>query len=160
RMVAAAPNSPDALRHRAYAFALAGLQGAALEDLDRAEKLDKNPAAAPAWVALLRPYCRYQTSKLANLAGGADNTDPIAPLARLPRPPGQVRIRPPHRPRPPRRTHRPRQGRHRRTLLDRPRPPDRRSPVRPRPAPLRLPPRRLGRRHRRLHPRNPPPLPE
>lgn len=69
----------NALRHRAYALALGGLQGAALEDLDRAEQLDPPQAAGrPAWIATLRPFCRYQPGELADLAAARPADAPLA----------------------------------------------------------------------------------
>jgi tetratricopeptide (TPR) repeat protein len=68
RMVVNNPNSAFALWHRAYARAMAGLQGYALKDLAAAAQLKgENP---PAWAILLEPFCRYQTEKLVNLATG------------------------------------------------------------------------------------------
>ena len=66
RLVNENPNSAFALWHRAYARAMAGTFKGALEDLDAAEKLKGE--TAPDWVALLEPFCRYQTGKLVNLA--------------------------------------------------------------------------------------------
>ena len=76
RMVAAASpptqkqRQAHALRCRSYALALAGFQAAALNDLDRADALDPptQAAAMPAWIMVIRPYCRYQTAELAELA--------------------------------------------------------------------------------------------
>ncbi len=71
RMVASAPKSVWALQHRAYARALVGLHAAALEDLGAAEEAagaNAGEPAAPTWVALLGPYCRYDTARLAALA--------------------------------------------------------------------------------------------
>jgi tetratricopeptide (TPR) repeat protein len=62
RMVASDPKSAFALWHRAYAFAMVGLQGAALSDLKNAA--DLKDSEAPKWVALLEPYCRYQPKRL------------------------------------------------------------------------------------------------
>jgi tetratricopeptide (TPR) repeat protein len=66
RMVAKSPDSALALWHRAYARAMAGLLGGALEDLRTAEKLKQPPA--PAWLPLLEPFCKYQTETLVTLA--------------------------------------------------------------------------------------------
>jgi tetratricopeptide (TPR) repeat protein len=67
RMVAKDPKSAFALWHRAYARALAGMQGPALDDLTAAQRLSPS-AAAPSWVALLEPFCKYQTGRLTDLA--------------------------------------------------------------------------------------------
>jgi tetratricopeptide (TPR) repeat protein len=91
RMVALSKNSRAARWHRAYARALAGLHGAALEDLnalcenkptdtppvsadkspDVAEKpkveSDHLPADAPPWAPLLIQYCRYDHKRLVEL---------------------------------------------------------------------------------------------
>jgi hypothetical protein len=66
RMVMNNPNSAFALWHRAYASALAGLQGYALKDLTAAAQLSGE--APPDWVTLLGPFCKYQTEALVNLA--------------------------------------------------------------------------------------------
>jgi hypothetical protein len=66
RMVVNNPNSAAALWHRAYARAMAGMQGGALDDLKAAGQLrGENP---PPWVSLLEPFCKYQTGALVNLA--------------------------------------------------------------------------------------------
>jgi tetratricopeptide (TPR) repeat protein len=66
RMVINNPDSAFALWHRAYARALAGMQGYALKDLAAAADLkDKN---RPDWVTLLEPFCKFQTENLVNLA--------------------------------------------------------------------------------------------
>jgi tetratricopeptide (TPR) repeat protein len=66
RMVVSHPDSAFALWHRAYARAMAGMQGYALKDLDAAVRMkgDKSPD----WVALLEPFCQYQTENLLNVA--------------------------------------------------------------------------------------------
>lgn len=66
RMVAHDPQSPNALRHRAYAFALSGLPGLAEKDLSAADALPAAgaPASVPPWVALTAAYCRYDWQKL------------------------------------------------------------------------------------------------
>ncbi|HEY2587404.1 MAG TPA: hypothetical protein VGI81_16790 [Tepidisphaeraceae bacterium] len=77
RLVAADPNSAFARWHRAYALALAGLHKAALDDLAAAEALP-HKEAAPAWVELLDPVCRYRTEKLAELAAADKARAPLA----------------------------------------------------------------------------------
>jgi tetratricopeptide (TPR) repeat protein len=76
RMVAANPGSDFALWHRAYARAVAGFQGAALDDLSSADAIKKTDA--PAWVALLAPFCKYQTDKLEQLAGESPSSSGLA----------------------------------------------------------------------------------
>ncbi len=66
RMVVNNPNSAFALWHRAYARALAGMQGYALKDLAAAAALKDTDR--PDWVPLLEPFCKYQTGTLVNLA--------------------------------------------------------------------------------------------
>ncbi len=68
RMVVKYPDSADALWHRAYARAMAGMQWGALDDLKAANQLQGE--TPPAWVALLEPFCKYQTGILVNLATG------------------------------------------------------------------------------------------
>ncbi len=64
RMVTRDPKSAFALWHRAYALAMAGLQGAALVDLKSAADVkDANP---PKWAPLLEPFCRYQPKRLSD----------------------------------------------------------------------------------------------
>jgi tetratricopeptide (TPR) repeat protein len=75
RMVAANPDSAFALWHRAYARALSGFQGGALADLAAAAQ--KRRESAPAWVALLDPFCRYQTGKLVQLAASDRTLTPL-----------------------------------------------------------------------------------
>lgn len=79
--------SAVALWHRAYARAMAGLHAAALEDLDAGSRAGSRaalPAAslpsdsAPAWVALLGPYCRYDAPALTALAEHDAATRPLA----------------------------------------------------------------------------------
>jgi tetratricopeptide (TPR) repeat protein len=77
RMVATEPNSANAHWHRAYAMALAGLHRAALADLASASKLP-HKQAAPSWVELLEPLCRYRTEKLAALAAADKARAPLA----------------------------------------------------------------------------------
>lgn len=82
RLVVLRPRSADALRNRAYAWAMAGLQVLALEDLDAADALAKaDPAdhVAP-WAELIRPYCRYETSRLMQIALAADDQASALPL--------------------------------------------------------------------------------
>jgi tetratricopeptide (TPR) repeat protein len=68
RMVAKNPDSQLAFWHRAYAEAMAGLKGPALNDLKAAKELSgRNP---PKWVIPLEPFCRYQTGKLVDLSAG------------------------------------------------------------------------------------------
>jgi tetratricopeptide (TPR) repeat protein len=75
RLVARDPRSPLGLWHRAYAEALTGFHKAALDDLAAAEPLAKNAPAgskAPAWVALIDAFCRFQTAKLVAARSGPD----------------------------------------------------------------------------------------
>jgi tetratricopeptide (TPR) repeat protein len=76
RMVANDPNSAFALWHRAYASAMVGLQKDALDDLAAAGKLKSDNA--PAWVALLEPFCNYQTGKLVDLSNSDKTIEPLA----------------------------------------------------------------------------------
>jgi len=76
RMVAREPQSATALRHRAYARALAGFPGAALADL---EASSRDPAPAPPWSPLIDAYCRHDLDRLA--AAPADPA--LKPLATL-----------------------------------------------------------------------------
>jgi tetratricopeptide (TPR) repeat protein len=76
RMVANQPDDPVALWHRACALALAGLQNAALDDIDAARKLDPNHS--PEWAPLLEPYCKYQTNQLIKLAADVPSQAPLA----------------------------------------------------------------------------------
>lgn len=72
RMVVRDPKSPSALWHRAYARAMAGFHGAALEDLEAARKLAGSPPTGataasseePAWGKAIDAYCRYDIRRL------------------------------------------------------------------------------------------------
>jgi hypothetical protein len=65
RLVAHNPDSALALYYRAYALAWAGMHGAALEDLDRADALrKKSNDAAPAWTEAIRAFCRQDVGAL------------------------------------------------------------------------------------------------
>ena len=72
RMVAQGKHPRWAKWHRAYAFALAGLQKWALKDLEDAEKIvptsssEKDVAdySKPAWVDIINAFCRYDTKSL------------------------------------------------------------------------------------------------
>ena len=65
RMVAGSPDSPIALSHRAYAFALAGLQRFALDDLAAAQGATDD---LPPWTAVIDAYCRYDYPALMTTA--------------------------------------------------------------------------------------------
>lgn len=81
RMVAADPQSPAALWHRAYARALVGLHAAALEDLAQAEDLARASAIqAPRWVMLISLYCRYDAHTLAGEGVLGQSTSHLADL--------------------------------------------------------------------------------
>ncbi len=72
RMVAQGTHPRWAKWHRAYAFALSGLQKWALNDLEDAEKEAQSSAteketdayAKPAWVDIVNAFCRYDTKSL------------------------------------------------------------------------------------------------
>jgi hypothetical protein len=72
------PKSKAALQHRAYAFALVGMHGDALADLEAASKLSSS-ADAPDWLPLVEHFCRYDFTQLKKQR---DN-QPIRPLATL-----------------------------------------------------------------------------
>jgi tetratricopeptide (TPR) repeat protein len=80
RLAALHPKSADALRHRAYAYALAGFQKLALEDVDAASKLAAAGEKPPAWAELIEPYCRYETSKLGQVTLAATAAASELPL--------------------------------------------------------------------------------
>lgn len=80
RLVVLNPSSPTAHWHRAYARALAGFPEAALRSLADAEKLqtEVRPAvAAPAWVELIRSFCRFDVAQLSTI----DAAEPDGQLA-------------------------------------------------------------------------------
>jgi tetratricopeptide (TPR) repeat protein len=69
RLVAKYPNSPAAHWHHAYAQALTGFPGVALESLSRASKLradlpEGRRPPEPAWVGLLDMFCRRDFTRL------------------------------------------------------------------------------------------------
>ena len=70
--VARAPRSSDALRHRAYAYALAGLHRFALDDLAAAKAVPAGPGERSTWAPLLEAYCRFDTQALLDAKPGPD----------------------------------------------------------------------------------------
>jgi tetratricopeptide (TPR) repeat protein len=59
-----------AQQHRAYARALVGLHGMALQDLDRLPPDENNgdsPPTAPAWAKVIEPFCRFDEKQLRGL---------------------------------------------------------------------------------------------
>lgn len=77
RWVAREPDSPDALEHRAYALALAGLHKNALDDLEQA-KSKRAGKPGPDWSGWIGKYCRFETTSLAS-----DGNSPHGQLAML-----------------------------------------------------------------------------
>lgn len=81
RMMALDDASELAQRHRAYALAVVGMHR---EALDQLEKLDASAGAAsaagaaPAWLALLRPYCEFNHAALAKTAQSEGETEELA----------------------------------------------------------------------------------
>lgn len=88
RMVAASGRSAEALRHRAFAEAMAGLPQAALNDLAQAEQSENaNPAPAIShapWVDVITAACRSDGEALAVLSQGAEAGQLAALLRYLP----------------------------------------------------------------------------
>ncbi|MBX3412424.1 MAG: hypothetical protein KF708_07040 [Pirellulales bacterium] len=74
RLIVADRDSAWARWHRAYALALTGLHGLALEDLAQAEReqksddVDDRSIVPPSWVRLIDACCRYDTDRLRQLA--------------------------------------------------------------------------------------------
>ncbi len=64
RLVAREPRSAEALRHRAYAYALAGLHRFALDDLAAAKALPAPADSSSDWGPLVDAYCRFDTKTL------------------------------------------------------------------------------------------------
>jgi tetratricopeptide (TPR) repeat protein len=86
-MVDADPQSPTPYYHRAYAFAMAGLHKAALDDLTKAKKLSESmalfgnpPEPTPPWVELIEPLCKYDITTLQKLVGQDARRTPLAAL--------------------------------------------------------------------------------
>ncbi len=78
RMVAVGGNPAMAMWHRAYAKALIGFPASALKDLqDNPKSIGVPP---PAWVALLEPFCKYQTKKLTEIAAADPAQAPLASM--------------------------------------------------------------------------------
>lgn len=76
------PKSALALQHRAYAFALVGMHGEALKDLEAATALATKTASQPqppAWTSLLEAYCRCDYKKLLQLQA-AEESLPVVSL--------------------------------------------------------------------------------
>jgi tetratricopeptide (TPR) repeat protein len=78
RAVARGDDRPNALRHRAYALAAAGLNAAALADLAEADKAAPQDQTPPSWAKIIDAYCRYDIKALE-----AMKDQPDAPLAGL-----------------------------------------------------------------------------
>lgn len=64
RLVQRSPRSARAIRHRAYAFALAGLHREALADMQLAETAE-GARETPDWLVSLGQYCRLEAKPLA-----------------------------------------------------------------------------------------------
>ena len=83
RMVAQGVQRRWARWHRAYAFALTGLQKNAIKDLDEAEKegqlsvaaKDAGDYAKPPWVDAISAFCRYDTKSLKPDWTGSENVE-------------------------------------------------------------------------------------
>jgi hypothetical protein len=74
------PKSKSARQHRAYAFALVGMHGEALVDLEAASKLaEDGQSESPAWIPLIQHYCRYDFENLNQLR----SDERLKPLASL-----------------------------------------------------------------------------
>ena len=89
RWVKRDPKSLDALQHRAFAKALAGLHTDALTDLTAATVMEaqlpaqpesKGGKLKPSWVAMMEPLCKYQTGKLVAAMKAAGANDPLPSL--------------------------------------------------------------------------------
>jgi tetratricopeptide (TPR) repeat protein len=73
RMITVDGNSRLAIQHRAYARALIGLHGMALQDLAKLPAKDgaataEETATEPTWAKVIEPYCRFDSEKLLTLA--------------------------------------------------------------------------------------------
>jgi hypothetical protein len=71
RLRRAYPLSAEALWNRAFARALTGFYGAALDDIKEAQKEKysaSRPATPPAWLAEIDAFCRYDVTALQNIA--------------------------------------------------------------------------------------------
>jgi hypothetical protein len=82
RWVVREPKSASARRHRAYAFALVGMHGDALSDLETAARMaadSPGESEAPAWLPLIERFCRYDFQGLKEL----DSEERLGPLASL-----------------------------------------------------------------------------
>ena len=76
RMVSNDPKSSIALWHRAYAMAMAGLQGQALKDVAAAKAIGADNA--PSWTPLIEPFCHYDHTELNRLAAADSSHAPLA----------------------------------------------------------------------------------
>jgi tetratricopeptide (TPR) repeat protein len=82
RWVVREPKSIPAWHHRAFAFALAGMHGDALADLQTAAKLVDNSSPrmeSPAWIPLIEHYCHYDFEDLNRLRAD-EHLKPLASL--------------------------------------------------------------------------------
>ena len=71
RLRRAYPLSAEALWHRAFARALTGFYGAALDDIKEARKekyAADRPATPPVWLAEIEAFCRYDVTALLDIA--------------------------------------------------------------------------------------------
>jgi tetratricopeptide (TPR) repeat protein len=87
RLVIKYPDDPLSYEHRAYAYSLSGLGGAALKDLATADRMRKDAAAAgktippaPDWVALIEPFCKHDIVGLSPMANPGDHRAALAAL--------------------------------------------------------------------------------
>ena len=69
RMIALGGNARLAYQHRAYARALIGLHGIALQDLARLPTADADADSVPAWTKITEPFCRFDHEELMKLVG-------------------------------------------------------------------------------------------
>ncbi|AMV37590.1 tetratricopeptide repeat protein [Planctomyces sp. SH-PL62] len=86
RLVARAPESASALRHRAFVRGIVGVHGYALKDLEAAAELDSrtpNPAPAPEWAGVLDAYLRYDLPRLDAAEGASRSLAALLKMAAL-----------------------------------------------------------------------------
>jgi tetratricopeptide (TPR) repeat protein len=77
RMVARQPDSPIGYWARAYAFALIGLDGLALEDLARAKERQQSDEESPPWGRVLEAQCQYDADGVRSAARAAQLDDDL-----------------------------------------------------------------------------------
>lgn len=82
RLLASTAGDPSARAHLAYALALGGMHGLALEECAEARRL-AGTGAVPAWLDMIEAACKFDNKKLEQLAGSKTPVGDLACLLRV-----------------------------------------------------------------------------